>query len=354
MAGCRITVGAVAGRLDEVAGYAGVSLATASRVLNGRPGVAEGTRRAVLAAVDVLGYQRPAVLAQRRIGLVGLVVAELDNPVFPLFAQALERALSAFGYGALLSTRQFGLPAEQASIELLREHGVAGLVFVSGVHSDTHADPEDYVRLREQRIPLAFINGYIPELDATFVADDDAAGMDAVVRHLVALGHDHIGLATGPIRYTPSARKLAGFQAAMSAHAPHARAEHHVGDYSLESGRVAAIDLVGRGCTAVVGASDFTALGAIRGVRSLGLDVPGDVSVTGYDGSSLMEFTDPPLTGLRQAVDRLASGAVRSLIEDIEGSPRSGTELLYQPELIVRASTGPPPASGNGGSQPPG
>ena len=334
----------VAARLNEVASYAGVSLATASRVLNGRPGVAEATRRSVLAAVDVLGYERPAVLRQRRIGLIGVVVAELDNPVFPMFAQAVERALSSFGYSALLSTRQPGLPAEQGSIQLLREHGVAGLLFVSGIHSDSLADPAHYVELREQGIPLAFINGFVRDLDATFVADDDAAGIDAAVRHLVALGHRRIGIATGSTRYTPSARKVAGFEAAMGRHAPDGAAEQYVGDYSLEGGRTAAIHLIGRGCTAMVAASDLTALGAIRGARFLGFDVPREVSVTGYDGSPVMAFTDPPLTGLRQAVDGLAAAAVRSLIEEIEGTPRPRAELLFQPELVVRGSTGPAPA----------
>lgn len=336
----------MAGRLHEVAAYARVSLATASRVLNDRPGVAAETRRAVLAAVDVLGYRRPESLQVRRTGLIGVVLAELDNPVFPLFAQAIERALAPHGYSMLLSTRQQGQPAERASIGLLREHGVSGMVFVSGVHSDSGADPAPYLDLRRAGIPLAFVNGFVPDLDATFVADDAAAGIDAAVHHLTALGHRRIGLATGPARYTPSARKVAGFASAMRRRAPTGRAEHYLGDYSVESGRAAAAELVRRGCTAVVAASDMLALGVIDGVRSAGLSVPGDVSVTGYDGSPLMAFTDPPLTGLRQPVDRLTEAAVRSLVEEVEGSPRPRTELLYRPELVFRSSTGPAPGVG--------
>ncbi len=336
--------GAMAARLEQIAAYAGVSVATASRVINGRPGVAEATRKSVLTAVDVLGYERPAALQSRRLGLIGVVVAALDNPIFPLFAQAIEASLLPFGYSALLSTRILGAPGERGSIELLQEHGVAGIVIVSGVHSDSMADTSHYFALREQGVPLAFINGRVPELDATFVADDDSAAMDIVVRHLSALGHRRIGLATGPTRYTPSARKLAGFRRAMDRHTPKGHGYEHIGDYSIEGGRAAAVDLIGRGATAIVAASDFTALGAIRGARTLGLRVPQDISVTGYDGSPLMAFTDPPLTTVKQPVEALAATAVRSLIEEIEGTPHPRTELLFQPELLVRESTTTAPA----------
>ncbi len=344
----------MAARLTDIAAHAGVSVATASRVLNGRPGVAESTRRSVLTAVDVLGYERPAALQSRRLGLIGVVIAELDNPIFPLFAQAIERALPSFGYSSLLSTRQLGIPAEKRSIELLLEHGVSGIVFVSGNHSNTLADPEHYLELRELGVPLAFINGYVADFDATFVADDDVAAMDLVVRHLTDLGHRRIGLVTGATRYTPSARKMTGFRQAMQKYAPDGAPVEHVGDYSVEGGRAAAIDLIAQGCTAIIAASDFTALGVIRGARSLGLRVPEDISVTGYDGSPIMAFTDPPLTTVKQPVEQLAAAAVRALIEDIENTPRPRHELLFQPELIVRGSTAaasPTPPIGHAGAQ---
>ena len=334
---------AVAAPRSDIAAPANLSVATASRALNGRPGVSEAARRSVLAAVDVLGYQRPPSLQARRVGLIGVVIAELDNPVFPLFAQAVERALPSFGYSALLATRQLGLAAEQGSIDLLREHGVAGMIFVSGLHSDTLADTAQYLALREHGIPLAFVNGFVPDLDASFVADDDAAGMALAVAHLAALGHRRIGLTTGPTRYTPSLRKVKGFSAAVDSH-PSVVGEVYVGDYSVEGGRLAAVDLVARGCTALVCASDFIALGAIRGVRSLGLTVPADVSIVGYDGAPIMAFTDPPLTTVRQLVDQLAAAAVRALVDEIDGTPHPRLELLFNPELVVRESTHAAPA----------
>lgn len=325
-------------RLEEVAAAAGVSVATASRALNNRPGVSEDARRRVRTAIDRLGYQRPEQLQPRRLGLIGVVIAELENPIFPVFAQAIEQALPSFGYSAFLATRQLGAVAEQTSIEQLREHGVAGLVFVSGIHSDTGADLEHYFRLREQGVPLALINGPIDGLDATAVATDDAAAVAVAVRHLRSLGHRRLALLNGSHRYTPAARKSAGFRAALDALSD-LEGQEFVGDYSVEWARMAASEAAIGGATGLVAASDLVALGAVQGVREAGLDVPADVSVVGFDGAPIMAFTDPPLTTLRQPVPQLASAAVRGLIEEIEGEPRPRTELLFSAELVLGGST---------------
>jgi LacI family transcriptional regulator, repressor for deo operon, udp, cdd, tsx, nupC, and nupG len=329
----------MAGRLSDIANYAGVSVATVSRVLNDRDGVSEAARQSVLTAVGVLGYSRPTSLQSRAVGLIGVSVAELTNPIFPAYVQAIERTLHDFGYSQLLSTRHLGRPAEQASIDLLKQHGVSGMIFISGIHSDSTAETAQYHELRRTGMPLAFINGHIDGFDATFVSDDDVTAMDLAVRHLAALGHTHIGLAVGPTRYVPAARKRRGFHEAMHRLAPGGTAEEHVTDYSVEGGHVAGAALIQRGCTAVIAASDFVALGVIRAARSRGLDVPGDISVIGYDGSAITAFTDPPLTTIQQPVDAIAQAAVRSLVEEIGGAPPTGTELLFTPELIVRNST---------------
>src|SRR5215210_5588333 len=123
-------------RLADIAAQAGVSEATVSRVLNGRPGVAEGTRQSVLTALDVLGYERPVRLRQHTAGLVGLILPELDNPIFPAFAQAIETQLAHHGYTPVLCTQTPGVHEDDYT-QLLLERGVAGIIFVSGLHSDT-------------------------------------------------------------------------------------------------------------------------------------------------------------------------------------------------------------------------
>src|SRR5436305_6642322 len=153
-------------RLADVASKGGVSEATVSRVLNGRPGVADNTRQAVLTALDVLGYERPAKLRQHSAGLVGLVVPELENPIFPAFAQVIESALARQGYTPVLCTQTPGGVHEDEYTRMLLERGVAGIVFVSGLHADTTAQPTRYQELRRRGLPIVLVNGYLEDVDA--------------------------------------------------------------------------------------------------------------------------------------------------------------------------------------------
>ncbi|NOV99043.1 LacI family DNA-binding transcriptional regulator [Isoptericola halotolerans] len=332
-------------RLSDLAEQAGVSTATVSRVLNGKPGVASSTRQSVLAALDVLGYERPSALRARSAGLVGLVVPELTNPVFPAFAQAVESILSQHGYTPLLCTQAPGGTTEDEYVSTLVDHSVDGIVFISGLHADTRADHTRYELLRGQGIPIVLVNGYAPGIDAPFVSPDDTASVDVAVQHLTTLGHRRIGLAIGPERYVPAQRKLAAFTAALVRHglaADEREAREHVTStlYTLEGGQAAGAELFASAHTAVVCGSDLMALGVVRAARSRGLRVPTDVSVVGYDDAPLIAFTEPPLTTVRQPVEAMAHAAVSALLTEIGGDRAPRTELLFAPELVVRGSTG--------------
>ena len=179
----------MAARLSDIAAQAGVSEATVSRVLNEKPGVADGTRQAVLTALDVLGYERPARLKAHSAGLVGLIVPELDNPIFPAFAQVVESALAGHGFTPVLCTQTPGGVHEDEYTRMLLERGVSGIVFVSGLHADVTADPERYQALRRLGLPIVLVNGFMDGVDAPFISNDDVASMDLALSHLVALGH---------------------------------------------------------------------------------------------------------------------------------------------------------------------
>lgn len=327
-------------RLGAVAAHAGVSTATVSRVLNGRAGVSEATRASVLASIDVLGYERPSQLLARRSGQIGLVVPELDDPVIPLFAQFIESCLAQNGYMPLLCTRTRGGITEAEYVELLRDHGVSGIIFVAGLHADSTADLSHYHRISDVGLPTVCINGFANEVEATFISTDDISAMEQAVKHLAMLGHTQIGLAVGPERLVPSQRKVAGFTQAIHAHlGPDAQVHVASGLQSVAGGTTSATSLLALGCTAIVCGSDLIALGAIRAVRRQGLSVPHDVSIIGYDDSMLMAFADPALTTIRQPVLAMGSAAVDALIDEISGHPRLRDELLFTPELVLRDST---------------
>ena len=340
------TLPTVRTRLTDLAEQAGVSTATVSRVLNGKPGVSAQARQAVLTALDMLGYERPDKLRMRSAGLVGLIVPELTNPVFPAFAQVIETMLSDRGYTPLLCTQSPGGTTEDQYVELLMDRGVDGIVFVSGLHADTTASKERYHRLRGRGVPLVLVNGFAEGVDAPTVSTDDTAAMDQALRHLYSLGHRAVGLAVGPTRFVPSQRKREAFVTLIEQRGV-ADPEAHVVStlFTVEGGQAAATQLLAAGHTAIVCGSDLMALGAVRAARSLGLRVPEDVSVVGFDDSPLIAFTDPPLTTVRQPVAAMGHAAVSALVAEISGTPAARTELLFHPELIVRGSTGSAPAA---------
>ncbi|MGC4761682.1 LacI family DNA-binding transcriptional regulator [Micromonospora sp. DT46] len=330
-------------RLSDIALQAEVSEATVSRVLNDRPGVAPETRQAVLTALDVLGYERPARLRKRSAGLVGLVVPELDNPIFPAFAQVIESTLAQSGFTPVLCTQTAGGVTEDEYVEMLLDRQVSGIVFVSGLHADTAANHDRYRALIARPLPVVMINGYAPGIPAPFVSCDDGEATELAVAHLVALGHRRIGLITGPDRFVPVQRRVAGFRAAMGrlVGVDEAGLDElaELSLFGVEGGEAAAARLLERGVTGIVCGSDLMALGAIRAARQRGMSVPGELSVVGYDDSPLMAFTDPPLTTMRQPVTAMAVAAVRALVDEINGHAAPHSEYVFRPELVVRGST---------------
>ncbi len=328
-------------RLSDIAQQAEVSEATVSRVLNDRPGVSSETRQAVLTALDVLGYERPARLRKRSAGLVGLVVPELDNPIFPAFAQIIENSLAQQGFTPVLCTQTPGGVPEDEYVEMLLDRQVSGIVFVSGLHADATSDPERYKKLLARPLPIVLINGYAEGIEAPFISCDDRSAGELAVGHLAALGHTRIGLITGPDRYFPVKRKIEGYRAAVSRLG--FKEAISLSLFGVEGGDAAAGRLLDQGITGFVCGSDLMALGAIRAARQRGLRVPEDVSIVGYDDSPLIAFTDPPLTTLRQPVRAMAVAAVRALVDEIKGHPAPHSEYIFRPELVVRGSTAAAP-----------
>jgi LacI family transcriptional regulator, repressor for deo operon, udp, cdd, tsx, nupC, and nupG len=331
-------------RLAEVAKKVGVSEATVSRVLNGKSGVSDTTRESVLTALDVLGYERPTQLRGERARLVGLVLPELQNPIFPALAEVIGGALAQRGFTPVLCTRTAGGLSEADYVEMLLDQHASGVVFAGG-HFAEIAAPHDHYRLLHRRgIPVVLINAAVENLDFPCVATDDVTAAGQSFRHLASLGHERIGLVLGPEDHMPSRRKLAAFSehvrlAGLSV----APVEHAL--FSLEGGQAATTRMLRQGVTGIICASDVLALGAIRAARRAGLDVPSDVSVVGFDDSGWLNCTDPPLTTVRQPIESMGKAAVALLVNQMESLAVQTEELLFEPELVVRGSTGPAPVA---------
>src|SRR4029077_7277560 len=246
------------------------------------PGISDDTRAAVLTALDVIGYERPTHLRVRRARMVGLVLPELQNPVFPALAEVVGGALAQRGFNAVLCTRT-GSTSEAEYVEMLLERQVSGMVFAGGQYAEADAPHDHYARLLKLRLPVVLVNAAAEHLDFPRVSTDDAVAMEQAYGHLASLGHERIGLIIGPADHVPSRRKLAAFEAAAAAAGTPAPDLVERTMFSLEGGHAAATRLIKSGATGIVCASDPMALGAIRAARRAGLSVPADVSVVGYD-----------------------------------------------------------------------
>lgn len=322
-------------RLADLAKAAGVSTATVSRVLNGKPGVAEATRQAVLSAIESLGYQ----LDDHRgadDGFIAVMTPELGNPGFAAFATELSLQLSAAGRHMILCTAGPGATTEVAYLDALLGVEIAGIISVSGTLADRLVSHDHYQRLAAAGVPAVFINAHDPTVDGAFFSTSDAEAVSMSVAHLRQFGHERIGLAVGQQRYQPAERKIQAFGALGF---PATSVASTI--FSVEGGQAAAARLLDAGHTAIICGSDLMALGVIREATARGLSVPGDVSVIGYDDSPVMAFTAPGLTTVRQPVAALCQSAVGALMNAIRGLPSDPTEMFFHPDLIIRQSTGP-------------
>jgi len=332
-------------RLQDVAALAGVSESTVSRVMNAKSGVSERTRGRVLAVLAEMGYAPPA-LHPPQLGSVGVIVPELDNPIFPKYLQTIEARLSASGYICVLGCATRVGAGEDDHLDLMTDRRVSGIVVVSGRHADVRADHSIYERVVDLGIALVTVNGAVPGSDIASVSADDRAATSIAYRHLRSLGHERIGLLIGPRCYTPVLRKLDGFLDEARRDGVVGGPEELVAEtiFSLDGGYSGAQRLLDAGVTGIVAASDMMALGAVRAARARGLCVPDDMSVVGFDDTELMRFTDPPLTTVHQPVTRIVEHAVSMLFAQIDGQHFDSDERLVPCELIVRGTTAVVPA----------
>jgi DNA-binding LacI/PurR family transcriptional regulator len=271
-----------------------------------------------------------------------VILPELINPVFPAFAQALGPNFARRGFTPLIGSQSEGGLDEDEYIDIFIESGASGIVFVSGRHADDNFPSSRYQELRDLGLPLAFVNGYRPDIDAPFFSVDDASAMSLAVRHLVAMGHRKIGLANGPESFVPAQRKTQGFRDAIQQTlGSDTSAPIETALYSDDGGITAARALITVGCTGIICASDLIAVGVLAEARRQGLSVPEDLSVVGFDDSAIARHSWPPLTTVRQPVAAMSIAIADAFVGEMNNIPASRNEYLFQPELVARESTGP-------------
>jgi LacI family transcriptional regulator len=326
--------------LEDVARLAGVSRATASRALATPDKVRAKARNSIAEAVATLGYVRhgPAsALASRRTFLIGAVVPTLDNPIFARSLDALQQTIDDAGFALLVATCGYSARRERAGIQTLLERGVDGIVLVGSRRS-----ADTYALLDSKRVACCLTWSSRSSGEEVCVGFDNRLATVKVVDYLYGLGHRRFAMISGLTDENDrAAERLDGARAALAARGLEPIVIER--RYLINEGQDGARILMDRSPrpTAIICGNDILALGAMVGCASLGLRVPDDVSITGFDDMDFARCTIPPLTTVRVDADAIGRHAGERIIALISGSgPQNSVQLPV--DLIVRGSTGAP------------
>jgi len=325
--------------MADVAAQAGVSVMTVSRVLNGFAGVTDETRVRVEEAVTALGYQANTaarVLAGGRSRTLGVMAVETDQfgPSHMLYG--IESAARQAGHALSFVTLSTTGNDMAATLRRLRASHVQGVIIVAPVRRVIQAVTE-----LDGDMPLVVV-GSDPSIGAPTVTIDQLEGARMATRHLLDLGHRTVHHVTGPQTWVDATARMRGWSDALRTH-PAPRGRSVAGDWSARRGYDAGTRLARHAdVTAIFAANDQTALGVIRGLHDAGRRVPEDVSVVGFDDTPESGYFLPPLTTVRQDFGEVGRRSVELLLALADGAP-ADPHVTVPAELVVRASTAPPP-----------
>ncbi|HKX30681.1 MAG TPA: LacI family DNA-binding transcriptional regulator, partial [Blastocatellia bacterium] len=327
--------------LKEVAKLAGVSTATVSRVLNNTISVKSSTRARVMRAVAELNYH-PNIHAQTLAGgksrTIGMIASNLENPFFFDIFRTLENDAHAHGYEVVIANTDYRPEQLALSIRMMLGRRVAGLAVIV-----SEMTPELARELVESKIPIVFYDVPAPQPHLFNIHVTYRRGIERIVDYLHTLGHHRLAFIGHHSALRPTGERERAFTDAVSRFAPHSEWKIATNQDGPEGGRHAVRELLGSGFnpSAIVCVNDFMALGVLRELRESGLRVPQDISVTGFDNIKLSEFCHPQLTTVHIPREQIGHLVFERLAPETAKTRTGGREILIDPELVLRESTGP-------------
>jgi LacI family transcriptional regulator len=333
--------------LRDVAAAARVHPATASRALNPetRILVSEDTARRVTAIANRLGYRPNPVarsLRTRRSHTVGVLIPDLNNPLFPPIVRGLEDKLAEADYVALIGNTDADPSRERMIFEQMRARHVDGFVLATATLHDRLL-----AEAAEAELPVVLMNRLSREYSFPAVSVDNEQGARMAVTHLARLGHTHIAHVAGPQEASTGVGRLRGFREGLAAHRLEVSENliAYASRYTVEEGTRCARELLARradGFTAVAAANDMLAVGCYAALEEAGLHCPDDISVIGFNDMPFIDRLRPPLSTVRFPHYQLGTEAAQLLLERIDGGEGPVKILYLAPELVVRGSTAEP------------
>lgn len=333
--------------LADVARHAGVSVMTASRAINGSGYVSEDTRKSVMQAVEKLKY-RPNLPARqlkvRRLDAIGILLPDIANPFSSELVNGMKQVFDPEGYTVFIATGNRSIHQEDASLQSFLDHRVDGLIVAT---RGTAMGDKVLQSVAKQGIPLVTIGRPVSFRGIDSVAANHYQGAFDAVTHLIRLGHKRIGFVGIAPENGKLLRRYHGYLTALTEAGIEPRQEYTVGPAegpayaTQEDGYRGMMQLaqLHRPPTAIFARNDFTAIGAMHAAHTLGMKIPGDIAIAGFDNIPLAAFTTPPLTTVEQPISQQGEEAARFLLERIRGQRTQDRAATMECRLIVRQST---------------
>lgn len=331
-------------RALDVAAAAGVSTATVSRTFNAPEKVAPVVRERVLAAAAALDWMPHAAgsaLARRRSYIAGAVIPTLDNEIFAAQVGAMQIGLAEHGVTLLLGCSNYDQEKALGQVRAMLARGVEALAIVGEAQL-----PELFDTIAARRVPYVVTYGYRPDSPHPCIGFDNHAAFHLLTRHLLDLGHRELGVILQPVAGNDRvAARLAGVREALAEQGLGLRPQHlREGPWSIAFGRESLRAILNESAprpTAMICGNDYLAIGAMLEARAMGLVVPRDLSITGFDDVAMAAQTDPPLTTMSIDNARIGHLAAQNLLARLGGASPPPVPALV-PTFIERASTAPP------------
>ena len=321
-----------------------MSLGTVSNVLNRPERVSPPTRDRVLQAIESLSFVPSGPARQLRAGTltaVGAVLLDISNPFFTEVARGIEDRLGDDDLTLMIASSDSDPGRESRCLRQFEEHGVLGVLVTPATENIDHLRD-----LRNRGVGVVLLDRRSTHPDLSSVAVDDVKGGRMAVEHLLDLGHRRIGLINGPASIQQCADRREGAMRALDSAgiSRDALLEVVVRELSVAGGEYGADAILADRDrpTALFCANDITAMGAIRRIRTSGLGVPEDIAVVGYDDVSFAAMMTTPLTSIRQPTRQLGTVAADLLLRGIASAEMPAQQIEFEPELVVRESSGPP------------
>jgi len=329
--------------LDEVAKRAGVSTATVSRVLNKSQVVRKSTRQRVMKVVSELNYHpnlHARSLAKGASRTVGMIASNLQNPFFFDIFRALETDAQAHGFEVVVANTNYDSERLVRCVRLMIGRRVAGLAVIV-----SEMDPQLIVELAASKLRVVFYDVGTAGRSMSNIRVNYRRGIERVVEYLHSLGHRRLAFVGHHAALGPMSEREKAFVETVSKYSPGTEWRTVANEDSFAGGQSAARELLSSEFrpTALICVNDVMAFGVLREVREQGLRVPEDISVTGFDNIKLAEFSYPSLTTLHIPRDRIGHLAFGMLVPESGRGTAPGREIVIEPELVLRDSTGAAP-----------